>query len=214
MKNALFSQKDFQRATTLDDAVMEKFARYHALLLEWNPRINLVAASTLPEIWQRHFMDAAQLAPFIKHAPLGSTLIDLGSGAGFPGMVLAMMGFKGITLAERDARKIAFLRTVAGETKTDVEILHKDAATLEGRTFDIITARALAEVEALLNLSQKLRKPSTYCLFLKGKNLDAELLKAQKEWVMQVHKTPSVTDAQAFVLRLAEISGPKPKSPL
>ena len=119
-------------------------------------------------------------------------------------MVLAIMGAPNVTLIERDIRKAAFLRTIAAETKTPIELLNLNIKDID-RPFDVITSRALADLSELLEMSEHLRKPSTHCLFLKGKNLDAELSLAQKEWVMDVRKMQSVTDDDAFILRLTNI---------
>lgn len=196
----------FMKAAEISPAVLEHFIHYEKLLLEWNSKINLVSGSTLPQIWLRHFMDSAQLYPLIKQIRLENPAIaDLGSGAGFPGMVLAMMGAGQVCLIERDTRKAAFLRSLSAQTGIKVEILNLPIEAIKERSFDIITSRALAEVGELLEITAPLRKPSTVCLFLKGKNLDAELAKAEKQWVMEKHPMPSVSDATGIVLRLKHI---------
>lgn len=200
-----FTSIDFLNATEVTPEVLDRLHHYHARLIEWNPKINLVSASTLPDAWRRHFLDSAQLYPIYKHSGENLTMADLGSGPGFPGMVLAIMGAPNVSLVERDVRKAAFLRTIAAETKTQVELINLNIKDIKNRQFDVITSRALADLNELLNLSEHLRKPSTHCLFLKGKNLDAELTQAQKEWVMEVRKMESVTDDEAYVLRLTNI---------
>lgn len=200
-----FTQADFLSATEVETEVMAKLRHYHAKLLEWNPKINLVSASTADEAWQRHFMDSAQLYPVYRHSgDETTTLADMGSGAGFPGMVLAIMGAPNVTLIERDVRKAAFLRTIAAETKTAINLLNLDIKDVALK-FDVITSRALAELSDLLDMSEHMRKPSTHCLFLKGKNLDAELVKAQKDWAMEVRKMESATDNDAYIIRLTDI---------
>jgi 16S rRNA (guanine527-N7)-methyltransferase len=148
-------------------------------------------------------MDSAQLWPLIP--PGAASLADLGSGAGFPGMVLALLGFPKVTLVERDVRKAAFLRTVAAETGTPVELLNVDAGKMEGRNFDVLTSRALASLADLFDLSTALRAPHTVSLFLKGKSLDAELGEAQKEWSFAARRMPSATDEESFVVRITEV---------
>ena len=200
-----FTSINFLNVTDVAPEVLDKLHHYHARLLEWNPKINLVSASTLPDAWRRHFLDSAQLYPVYKHSGENLTMADLGSGPGFPGMVLAIMGAPNVSLIERDVRKAAFLRTIAAETKTQIDLLNLNIKDIKNRQFDVITSRALADVNELLHLCEHLRKPSTHCLFLKGKNLDAELALAQKEWVMDVRKMESVTDDEAFILRLTDI---------
>jgi 16S rRNA (guanine527-N7)-methyltransferase len=206
MNRANLTATDFQEATGASDAVMARLCRYHALLLEWNPKINLVSSTTLDDAWRRHFLDSAQLYPVFAHSGENPTLADLGSGAGFPGMVLAIMGAQHVTLVERDVRKAAFLRTVAAETKTKIDLLNIGIQTIENRQFDVITSRALAELDELLKLSITIRKPSTHCLFLKGKTLDAELANAHKEWKMELRRMPSITDPDGFMVRLSQIT--------
>lgn len=196
---------DFLNVTEVSPEVLDKLHHYHARLHEWNAKINLVSASTFEDAWRRHFLDSAQLYPIYKHSGENLTMADLGSGAGFPGMVLAIMGAPNVTLIERDTRKAAFLRTIAAETKTPIELLNLNIKDIQNRQFDIITSRAMADLKELLELSEPLRKPSTHCLFLKGKNLDEELAIAQKEWVMEARKMESVTDEEAFILRLTHI---------
>ncbi len=206
-----FTESDFLTATEVEPEVMDKLRHYHAKLHEWNPKINLVSASTLDDAWQRHFMDSAQLYPVYRHSgDENTTLADMGSGAGFPGMVLAIMGAPNVTLIERDVRKAAFLRTIAAETKTKIDLLNLDIDDVKNRQFDVITSRALADLSELLELSERLRKPSTHCLFLKGKNLDAELVKAHKDWAMEVRKMESVTDNEAYIIRLTNIKRNSP----
>ncbi len=200
-----FTSIDFLNVTEVTPEVLDKLHHYHARLLEWNPKINLVSASTLADAWRRHFLDSAQLYPVYQHSGEDLTLVDLGSGAGFPGMVLAIMGAPNVTLIERDTRKAAFLRTIAAETKTPIELLNLNIKDIPARPFDVMTSRALADLNELLELSEHLRKPSTHCLFLKGKNLDEELALAQKEWVMDIRKMESVTDEEAFILRLTNV---------
>lgn len=199
---AITGPADFQRETDVSNLVLKKFTIYASLLAEWNSNINLVASSTLPELWQRHFMDSAQLFPLI---PQDASLADIGSGPGFPGMVLAMMGASEVNLIEKNTRKASFLRTVAAETGTKVTIHNLDAAQVKAE-FDVITARALAQTGELLALSAHLRKLSTICLFLKGKNLDQELAKAHKNWDMDVRKMSSCTDSEGIIARLSAIT--------
>ncbi len=200
-----FTSIDFLNVTEVSAEVLDKLHHYHARLIEWNPKINLVSASTINDAWRRHFLDSAQLYPIYKHSGEDLSMADLGSGAGFPGMVLAIMGAPNVTLIERDTRKAAFLRTIAAETKTPIELLNLNIKDIQNKQFDVITSRAMADLNDLLTLSEPLRKPSTHCLFLKGKNLDDELALAQKEWVMDVRKMESVTDDEAFILRLTNI---------
>lgn len=178
----------------------------HAALLEkWQARINLVGPATLGEMWQRHFLDSAQLR---DHIPDGvTTLADLGSGAGFPGLVLAMLRPDiAVQLLESDQRKCAFLATVAREAGVAVKIHNRRIEQLPHLGADLITARALAPLERLLALAVPHLAPGGQCLFLKGQNIDVELTEATKCWKFEAETWPSQTDPQARILRLSQIA--------
>ncbi len=202
---ATFTPEDFARETGAGEKTLQKFHRYESLIKEWNERAGLVGDSTLPQIWHRHFLDSAQLLPLLPKGP--GTIADIGSGAGFPGLVLALLGVKNITLFERNTKKAGFLQEVIREFALPVEILNLTAEEYQGAPFDVITARALAPLEELLTLSRRMRKPSTICLFLKGKNLDAEIREAQKEWELpDLRRIPSLTDSSGAILRLTGVT--------
>ncbi len=162
-----------------------EFEIYERMLREWNPRINLVSASTLAEVWTRHFADSAQLH---EHLPEISRWADLGSGAGFPGMVLALLLKQrpgaSVSLVESDQRKAAFLRAVSRETGAPATIicgrieseLPKLAGAVEG-----VSARALAPLGQLLDWSRELLLKNATCAFLKGENWRAELTGVEAE---------------------------------
>lgn len=194
--------EEFQKKTGASQAAMDRLKIYERLLKEWNTSINLVSKTTIPDIWNRHFMDSAQLFPLLEK---GRSLIDIGSGAGFPGLVLAALGAAPVSLCEKDTRKAAFLRTANAAMGLSCTIINTPIEAIKGKTFDIVTSRALADIKTLLALSASLRNPSTVCLFLKGKALDAELAEAQKEWHMDVEKIPSCTEEGAAIVRVRGI---------
>ena len=177
---------------------------YVDLLLTWNKRINLISKSTEQSIWQRHILDSAQLYPLIPRDC--SSLADLGSGAGFPGLILAIMGVKGVRLIESDARKCAFMREAARITEADAQIINQRIERTLAAPVDIITARALAPLTELLDLAKPLIGPKTECLFLKGQHIEAELTQAHKMWRMQVDCRPSRSDPTGSVVRVREVS--------
>lgn len=201
MNEKYFGPEAFMKEADVSAAVLDRMIHYHQLLHEWNARINLVAPNSLPDAWMRHFMDSAQLFPLLPRIP-DYTLVDLGSGAGFPALVLAIMGVPRVTLVERDTRKAAFLRTVAAQTGATVEILNIPIESIEGRTFDVITARALAEMGVLLGMAQNLMKPTTTGLFLKGQNIEKELENAKKGWHFEARQLKSLTDPGGVIVRM------------
>ncbi|MSO96975.1 MAG: 16S rRNA (guanine(527)-N(7))-methyltransferase RsmG [Rhodospirillaceae bacterium] len=183
---------------------IERLETFVALLLTWNKRINLISKTTEPDVWRRHILDSAQLYPLIPQNC--SSLVDLGSGAGFPGLVLSIMGVRGVRLVESDARKAAFLREAARVSQAGAQILNQRSEKVTPGPVDVITARALAPMPELLALAQPFLGPKTICLFLKGQHIDAELTQAHKMWRMQVDLRPSRSDPSGSVVRVREVS--------
>lgn len=195
-----FGPDEFRQAVPVDDEVFEKLATYAALLTKWQNAINLVGPGTMGDVWRRHMLDSAQLFPLL---PKGAgTLVDLGSGAGFPGLVLAMMGVPDVHLVESDHRKAAFLSHVSRETNTDVTVHTQRIETMPPMVADVITARALAPLPKLLGLAERFVGPDTVCLLLKGQDVDSELTETTKSMNMEVERMPSLTASSATILRL------------
>ena len=183
----------------------EKFNRYAELLLKWQKVVNLVSNSTLEDMASRHFLDSAQL---IKHIPDKQVkLADMGSGAGFPGLVLAMMGIKEVHLIESDVRKATFLREIAREIQTKVFVYDDRVENTNIPNLDFITARALAPLKDLLTLTEKLSAPTQdyTCLFMKGEKTDEEIIKAQKQWDFKIEIIQSITSHEGKILKINNI---------
>lgn len=178
---------------------------YLALLQRWNTRINLVARADAETLWVRHILDSAQLAPLMPGKP--GPLVDLGSGAGFPGLVLALLSGREAHLVESDRRKCAFLQEAArtlGLPRTRIHPQRIEAATLPAAT--VLTARALAPLPDLLGYAHQILAPDGVALFPKGRTATEELTAAAPHWTMQVERFPSRTDPDSTILRLSEIS--------
>jgi 16S rRNA (guanine527-N7)-methyltransferase len=187
---------------------MESLTIYANLLEKWNPKINLVSKSTLGNLWERHMVDSAQLFDL---APSGANhWVDLGSGGGFPGMVIAIIAKElrpdmKVTLVESDQRKCAFLRTVSRETKCNAIVHSKRIEALEPLKADVLSARALADLNALLGFAEQHLAQQGLCLFPKGLTWEKELEIAQDSWQFSHQVTKSETDENAVVLRIEEI---------
>ncbi|MGE0251120.1 MAG: 16S rRNA (guanine(527)-N(7))-methyltransferase RsmG [Dongiaceae bacterium] len=196
----LISPNKVAQLLNVSRGTLEKFFTYEQLLKKWNSKINLVSASTLDDFWGRHILDSGQL---IHHLPPHTRiLVDLGSGAGFPGMVLAIMGVQEVHLIEADAKKCAFLENVSRETLTDV-IIHQDRIeNLRNIEADVITARALADVPTLLNYSKNFVKKDTVGLFLKGEQVESELTAKSDSWQVVIEKIPSISSTTGSVLKV------------
>lgn len=166
--------------------------QYAKLLRLWNPKINLVAPSTLPELEERHIKDSAQLAPHLA-ALSPSQVLDVGSGAGLPGLILAILAPQhSYTLAERDQRKSAFLRTSAHALGlTNVTIHAGDVRDLKNQ-YNLITCRAWADLKDILTLTSPLLAPNGEWLLLKGQALDAELTTCETLFHLTTERWPSI----------------------
>ena len=189
------------------DVSRETLARldvYVEVLLHWQKSMNLIGPDTQVEVWTRHVLDSAQLA---VHVPdevwaRGRGHVDLGSGAGFPGLVLAILSGAPTHLIERDQRKAAFLREAARLTAAPVTVHAVGAGTLDLPPADVMTARALAPLERLLPLAARFADKDTICLFPKGRDVRNELTRARKAWTIDPDLIPSITDPEARIVRL------------
>ncbi len=190
-------------APTVSRETHEKLNVYAGLLLRWNARINLVGRNTEADLWRRHFEDSLQLA---KLMPAGTDrAIDFGSGAGFPGLVLAIATGVRFDLVESDVRKAAFLREVAAATAAPVDVHAVRIERAGLAPAGLVMARALAPLGELLSLVFPMMTKASVALFPKGAAADRELTDAQARWHMQVERHQSVTDPHGVILRLTEV---------
>jgi 16S rRNA (guanine527-N7)-methyltransferase len=181
---------------------------YADLLRRWNPTVNLVSQGSLEHLWSRHILDSAQI---LDLAPPAATWVDLGSGGGFPGLVITILGADerpalAMTMVESDARKCAFLATVARETGVAPRILTARAEDVPPLAADVVSARALAPLPVLLGLSARHLAPSGTALFLKGARHQPEIEQALAEWRFTYQKHPSLTDPAAVILSIKGLS--------
>ena len=194
----------------LTPAQTAQIRQYASLLRQWNPKINLVAPSTLGNLEERHILDSAQLTPHLpaqaSETPLA--ILDVGSGAGLPGLILAiLLPHHRFTLAERDQRKAAFLHTaIHSMGLSNVKVHAADVKTLQVQ-YDVITSRAWAELSDILTLTSPLLKPTGEWLLLKGKALDAELSTCETLFHLTTHRVPSIVPSidgeHGWVIKLA-----------
>jgi 16S rRNA (guanine527-N7)-methyltransferase len=201
--DASFGPSEFAAATGVSRETMQRLDVYAGLLRAWSARINLVGRATLDDLWRRHFLDSAQLLPLIPR--VAKSLIDLGSGAGFPGLVLAILGAQGVELIEADSRKAAFLREAARVTATSATIQGCRIEAVAPREVDVVTARACAPLDRLLQIGQRFIGPQTTCLLLKGEQAEQELTEAAKAWTMTASRYPSRADPGGNVLLLQQV---------
>jgi 16S rRNA (guanine527-N7)-methyltransferase len=193
-----FSADDFRVETDVSHETLDRLRTYAALLEHWQGRMNLVGPGSMGDMWRRHFLDSAQLLPLARAArpdrrnPLW---LDLGSGAGFPGLVLAIMG----------ARKCAFLRQVIRDTGATAIVHNRRIEVLNHMEPDVITSRAVASVEQILEFCVHLIGPNTEIWLHKGQYIEKELTQATISWIMEVEKYRSRSDPSGTILRLKGI---------
>ena len=183
--------------------------RLGLLVEKWNKSINLISKKTVPEIWNRHILDSAQI--FYANNRGFKKWLDMGSGAGFPGLVVAILAkdknIGGETvLVESDKRKCVFLSTVKRELNLNLSIINKRIESCDGQQADVISARALADLSSLLDLSFNHLSDNTTLIFSKGKSWKEELFAAEKTWNFSWEAVTSITDAKSVVLKIGELS--------
>lgn len=193
----------FQRATGVSRETLARLEIYAALLVKWQPTINLVGRSTLDDVWRRHFLDSAQLFPLLPEGV--RVLVDLGSGAGFPGLVLAILGVAETHLIESDQRKATFLREVARATGVPVQVHARRIEAVPPFAADAVTSRALAPLADLLAWASPFIGNQGVCLFPKGRQVEDELTGAAKGWNMRVERFDSQTDPTGTILRVSKL---------
>lgn len=202
-----YGPDEFASDTDVSRETLNNLKLYASALTKWQSAKNLVANSTIDDLWRRHFLDSAQLFPLIRRYHTGAdlTLLDIGSGAGFPGLVLAIMGLAHTTLVEANGRKCTFINHVIRETAASATALNERIESVEGHVFDVITSRACAKVEQLLVWSKPFIGPNTEIWLLKGAMAEEELTQAAASWSMAIEKFDSRSSEEGIILRLSDI---------
>ncbi|HTT98275.1 MAG TPA: 16S rRNA (guanine(527)-N(7))-methyltransferase RsmG [Rhizomicrobium sp.] len=205
-----FGPEEFAAETGVSRETLARLKAYVGLLEDWNARHNLVSASSLADVWRRHVWDSAQLAKYIPAD--ARTLADLGSGGGFPGIVLAelLRDRVQVSLFESIAKKCAFLAEVSGRLGLNLKIRNTRMETTDHEAFDVVTARACAPLDKLLGYAQHFVGSNTVCLFLKGQNVGSELTEAHKHWKLSLQQHPSLTDPSGSLLEIRELAHVRP----
>ena len=210
----VFGPEAFAAAANVSRETLERLKTYAVLLQDWNTRHNLVSRASLDDLWQRHFWDSAQIASLIPST--AKTLVDLGSGAGYPGLVLAeLRPDLSVTLIESTAKKCRFLTAARDAMGLRTEIRQSRIEEMAPKPFDVITARACAPLVDLLAYAQRFWGRDTRALFHKGQNLAAELTQARKSWRIESEQHASRSDPSGIILEIRELQrvGRKPDQP-
>lgn len=178
---------------------IEKFI---SLLLKWNKKINLVSIKSTEELLERHILDSLQLVEYIKKDEI---LFDIGSGAGFPGLMLSYAGIKSVNLVEKINKKANFLISAASFSSNLVNVYNENVEELVVDKCDVITARGFASLENILESTKRINKKNTRYLLLKGKNLEIEIKKALEKWQFKYILIPSKTSEDGLILELKDV---------
>lgn len=212
---------DFAAHFDVSRETLEKLETYAALLTKWQKAINLVAKSTLDDVWHRHMADSAQIVRLAPGTPANappSSWLDLGSGAGFPGLVAAIMraenqpedAVAAVTLIESDTRKCAFLREVARHVHIPVDIIEQrieaDTTRAKIQGVKVVSARALAPLDKLFGYAHPYAAAEATYLFPKGRKAAEEIEAAQSDWRFEYDLVPSITDAEGTIVVARNVS--------
>tara|TARA_B110000438_G_scaffold279926_1_gene304751 strand:+ start:136 stop:744 length:609 start_codon:yes stop_codon:yes gene_type:complete len=179
------------------------FEQYILGLKNYNLHTNLVGKSTLINPWKSHILDCLQIVQYIENKSL--SIVDIGSGAGFPGHILSIVGYKNITLVDSNGKKIKFLNKMKNEMSLNSKIILGRVEELKNIKYDIITSRALASLTKLFSYSQKILKKNTVLILLKGKTVNDEIRDAKKKWTFNYTKKQSISDIRGQVLIIKNI---------
>jgi 16S rRNA (guanine527-N7)-methyltransferase len=202
-----FGPEEFAALSGVSRETLARLKIHADMLVDWNARQNLVSAGSLEDLWGRHFWDSAQLVPYIPNS--AASLVDLGSGAGFPGLVVAEIlrerpGFR-VVLFEATAKKCRFLEAVATRLSLLAEIKQVRIEDAAPEIFDIVTARACAPMTKLLAYAQRFWGRKSVGLFLKGQNVEVELTESNKSWRMDMVRHQSRSDPSGVILEIREL---------
>ncbi|MEO1196315.1 MAG: 16S rRNA (guanine(527)-N(7))-methyltransferase RsmG [Pseudomonadota bacterium] len=185
----------------------QKLEAYAQLLTTWTKKINLISASSVPDLWKRHIEDSVQL--YNLGPPEWRRWLDLGSGGGLPGLVIAILADNNpdreVVLVESDARKCAFLRSALRETGTSARVVHGRIERLDPFSADVVSARALASLTDLLGYAERHLSAGGTALFLKGQKAHAEIDEALERWTFACENHPSETDASGVILSIGDV---------
>ncbi len=203
----MISDTDFHEITNVSHETLKNFRQWKGVLERWNNRINLVSPSAMADFWGRHALDSWQLWDFVPKNT--KTILDFGSGAGFPGIAMAIAckqaGRGEVLMVESAGKKANFLRAVIRELELPASVWADRAEKLEPQPYDVITARAFAPLPRLLTYAQPFWGKHTIGLLLKGQTAEQELTQAQKTWTFNVEKQASRSNETGIILRLTDL---------
>ncbi len=193
--------KDISIDTYVSRETKEKLNRYKDILFKWQRAVNLVSRETLPSFWNRHVLDSLQLIPYIKEG----TVLDVGSGGGFPGVVISICSEIRVTCVDSDNKKTIFLEEVARELKLNTTIINSRIEDISNKNYDTICARGFSSLSNLISITNS-HSTSKYGVFLKGKNYMSEIEEAKKAFDFRYDIFKSKADSNGKIITVSDIS--------
>ena len=182
---------------------ISKITAFVNILKKWSSTYNLIGPREMENIWGRHVLDSLQLIKYLPPIQSSPTIVDIGSGAGFPGVLLSLSGYDDVHLVEKSQKKCLFLETVSRETVAPFKVHQSRIEDLPpSLKADVLTSRALADLKSLLFYSKSLLSDSGYCLFLKGDKVDQEIQNAQKQFDFNSEKIEGTSDSSNVILKV------------
>tara|TARA_B100001971_G_C18222376_1_gene558060 strand:- start:1086 stop:1697 length:612 start_codon:yes stop_codon:yes gene_type:complete len=199
----MYSRHDFEKQMNVSRETLDKFITYGELLRKWQKSVNLVSNKTLDDLWRRHMLDSAQLVEYIDNKDI--EIVDIGSGAGFPGLALSILGYD-VTMIESDTKKCLFLKEVIRQLSLFAVVENCRIEDAQ-HTANLLTARALAPLTDLLRYSENLIDADGTCLFQKGRTAEQEIIDARKDgWNFDIQKYESIASEDSYVIELKNVS--------
>ena len=201
-------KNNFIKGFNVSRETVNSFCEYQTLLAKWNKKINLVSKNTLANLWERHFLDSGQIINHVDAS--GKRWVDVGAGAGFPGLVVALLLRDrkidcDMILVEKNTKKVFFLNEVIRKLNLNVKVVNKNVESIESLNADILTARAFSELKKLVELALFHRKERGVCLFLKGENYRFELDKTLNYWFFDYDVFDSLSNSSGKIIRVKKI---------
>ena len=201
-------KNNFIKGFNVSRETLNSFCEYQTLLAKWNKKINLVSKNTLANLWERHFLDSGQIINHVDAS--GKRWVDVGAGAGFPGLVVALLLRDrkidcDMILVEKNTKKVFFLNEVIRKLNLNVKVVNKNVESIESLNADILTARAFSELKNLVELALFHRKERGVCLFLKGENYRFELDKTLNYWFFDYDVFDSLSNSSGKIIRVKKI---------
>ena len=202
------NEKSILEDLNVSRETLQRLERFEQVILKWNPKINLVSRSSLKQIWMRHIADSVQV---FRCAERPDHWVDIGSGGGFPGLIVAILAVEEapdmkVTLVESDQRKSAFLRTAARECGARVTVISKRIEEADPQNAGVLSARALAELSLLLEFAERHLGAGGTALFPKGESWKKEVDNARQRWQFETEPVKSLTEPEAVILKIRGVA--------